>query len=84
MQMDMVRPEAERAASLAAQLDAILREFPAARWHQWEADSAHSARAGAMLAFGKPTDVRYDFSRAKVVVHHRHANPYYAALGIRH
>src|SRR5688572_14322439 len=54
--------------TLAAQIAGILREFPSAKWHQWDADGAHSARAGAMLAFGKPTDVRYDFTRANVVL----------------
>ena len=29
-------------------------EFPAAKWHQWEPAGAHSARAGAVLAFGRP------------------------------
>ena len=54
--------------TLASQIAAILREFPGAKWHQWDADGAHSARAGAVLAFGKPTDVRYDFTRANVVL----------------
>src|SRR5688500_3847513 len=54
--------------TLAAQIAAILREFPAAKWHQWDPDGAHSARAGAMLAFGRPTDVRYDFTKANVVL----------------
>jgi MoCo/4Fe-4S cofactor protein with predicted Tat translocation signal len=54
--------------TLAAQIDAIVKEFPAAKWHQWEPDGAHSARAGAVLAFGRPMDTRYDFARAKVVL----------------
>ncbi len=54
--------------TLGAQIDAILEEFPAAKWHQWEPGGAHSARAGAVLAFGRPVDTRYDFSRANVVL----------------
>ena len=54
--------------TLAAQMDSILKEFPAAKWHQWDPDGAHSARAGAVLAFGRPTDTRYDFTRANVVL----------------
>ena len=54
--------------SLAGQMDAILKEFPAAKWHQWEPDGGHGARAGAVLAFGKPVDTRYDFTRANVVL----------------
>ena len=54
--------------SLAAQIAAILKDFPAAKWHQWDADGAHGARAGALLAFGRPVDTRYDFGRANVVL----------------
>jgi molybdopterin-containing oxidoreductase family iron-sulfur binding subunit len=54
--------------TLGAQLEAILAEFPAAKWHQWQPDGAHSARAGAVLAFGRPVDTRYDFTRANVVL----------------
>jgi MoCo/4Fe-4S cofactor protein with predicted Tat translocation signal len=54
--------------TLAAQLDAILKEFPAAKWHQWEPAGAHSARAGAVMAFGRPMDTRYDFTKANVVL----------------
>ena len=54
--------------TMGAQLAAILRDLPAAKWHQWEAGGGHSGRAGALLAFGRPTDARYDFTQAKVVV----------------
>ena len=54
--------------TLAAQMDAILEEYPAAKWHQWDPAGPHSARAGAMLAFGRPMDTRYDFTRANVVL----------------
>ena len=45
--------------TLAAQIKALLAEFPAARWHQWEAAGRDGARAGAMLAFGRPVDTQY-------------------------
>ena len=54
--------------TLGAQLAGILRDFPSARWHQWEPGGGHSRRAGALLAFGRATDTRYDFTRANVVV----------------
>jgi MoCo/4Fe-4S cofactor protein with predicted Tat translocation signal len=54
--------------TLAAQLRAILAEFPAARWHQWEPAGRHSARAGAMLAFGEYVETRYDLSKADVIL----------------
>jgi molybdopterin-containing oxidoreductase family iron-sulfur binding subunit len=54
--------------TLGAQLAAILRQYPAAKWHQWEPGGGHSRRAGALLAFGRPTDTRYDFTQAEVVL----------------
>jgi molybdopterin-containing oxidoreductase family iron-sulfur binding subunit len=54
--------------SLAAQLRAILKDFPAAKWHQYEPGGAHSARAGARLAFGEPVNTYYRVETAKVIV----------------
>ncbi len=54
--------------TLAAQIDALLADFPEARWHQWDPITRDGARAGAQLAFGEPVETRYDFSRADVVV----------------
>ena len=31
------------------------------KWHQWEPAGPHSARAGAMQAFGQPVNTYYDF-----------------------
>jgi molybdopterin-containing oxidoreductase family iron-sulfur binding subunit len=39
--------------SLSALLEELLREFPAARWHQYEPAGSDGARAGAVLAFGE-------------------------------
>ncbi|HYJ89091.1 MAG TPA: TAT-variant-translocated molybdopterin oxidoreductase [Pyrinomonadaceae bacterium] len=50
--------------TLAAQLKAILTEFPQAKWHQYEPVNNDSARAGAMMAFGQPVNTIYDFSKA--------------------
>jgi len=60
--------EAITSPTLAAQLRAILAEFPEARWHQWDPAGRHSARAGAMLAFGEYVDTRYDLSKADVIL----------------
>ncbi len=54
--------------ALAAQLRAILAEFPEARWHQWEPAGRHAARAGALLAFGEYVDTRYDLNKADVIL----------------
>ncbi|HWN08143.1 MAG TPA: TAT-variant-translocated molybdopterin oxidoreductase [Pyrinomonadaceae bacterium] len=50
--------------SVAAQLKAILAEFPQAKWHQYEPVNNDNARAGAVAAFGQPVNTIYDFSKA--------------------
>src|SRR6266404_4790109 len=40
--------------TLAAQIREFLAAYPAAKWHQYEPCGRHSARAGAMAAFGQP------------------------------
>jgi molybdopterin-containing oxidoreductase family iron-sulfur binding subunit len=54
--------------TLAWQLLALLKEFPEARWHQYEPCGQHAARAGAMLAFGEYVETRYHFDKADVVL----------------
>ena len=50
--------------TLAAQLKAILTEFPQAKWHQYEPANNDNARAAAVMAFGQPVNTVYDFSKA--------------------
>src|SRR3977135_912613 len=50
--------------TLAAQLKAILTEFPQAKWHQYEPVNNANARAGAITAFGQAVNTIYDFSKA--------------------
>ncbi len=54
--------------TLAAQLEAILTDLPEARWHQWEPAGRHNVYRGAVAAFGEPVEVRYDLTKADVVV----------------
>lgn len=54
--------------TLADQLEAWLREFPAAKWHQHQAAGMDSAGAGARLAFGRPLATRYALNDADVVL----------------
>jgi MoCo/4Fe-4S cofactor protein with predicted Tat translocation signal len=54
--------------TLAAQIKEILTRYPKARWHRWEPAGPHQARAAQVRAFGRPVEVRYDFSKADVVV----------------
>ncbi|HXM79046.1 MAG TPA: TAT-variant-translocated molybdopterin oxidoreductase, partial [Thermoanaerobaculia bacterium] len=54
--------------TMVAQIQAILRAFPDARWVQWEPVGRDNARAGAVLAFGEPVEPLYRFDRADVVL----------------
>ncbi|HJT75818.1 MAG TPA: TAT-variant-translocated molybdopterin oxidoreductase [Gemmataceae bacterium] len=56
--------------TLAGQLDALLRDFPEARWHQWEPTARHQALAGTRQAFGDNANVsvHYNFEDADVIL----------------
>ena len=52
----------------AAQLRGILKQYPAARWFQFEPAGAQTAKAGAVMAFGEPVDTYYRLDGAKVIL----------------
>jgi MoCo/4Fe-4S cofactor protein with predicted Tat translocation signal len=54
--------------TLAAQIQALLKQFPEAKWHQYEACSRDNEREGARLAFGKPVNPVYRIEQADVIV----------------
>ncbi|HMI82724.1 MAG TPA: TAT-variant-translocated molybdopterin oxidoreductase [Polyangiaceae bacterium] len=54
--------------TLARQIREFLTAYPKAKWHQWEPAGRDSARAGAMIAFRRYVETRYDFRKADVVV----------------
>jgi molybdopterin-containing oxidoreductase family iron-sulfur binding subunit len=54
--------------TLADQIQQLLAEFPAARWHQWEPAGRDQVREGARLAFGEHVDTQYSFDKADVVL----------------
>jgi molybdopterin-containing oxidoreductase family iron-sulfur binding subunit len=54
--------------TLTAGINAILKDFPAAKWHQYEAAGRHSGYKGAMQAFGRPVNTIYNFGQADVIV----------------
>ena len=54
--------------TLAALIDEVLERYPGARWHQYDPTHDDAAFGGAELAFGQPVSVRYDFSRADVIL----------------
>ena len=54
--------------TLAAEIDAFLARFPAARWVQWEPVGRHNARGGSRMAFGEYVDTQYTIEAADVIV----------------
>src|SRR5271156_4878528 len=54
--------------SLAAQINAILKKLPAAKWQQYEPCGRDNSREGAKLAFGRPVNTVYRMDQADVIV----------------
>jgi len=54
--------------TFASQMQAILKAFPEARWHQYEAVNRDNARAGAQMAFGQMVEPHYRLETADVIV----------------
>ena len=54
--------------SLAAQIQALLKEFPEAKWHQWEPCSRDNVRAGVLNAIGREANPIYRFDKADVIL----------------
>lgn len=54
--------------SLMAQMDALRKRLPKARWYQWEAANRDNVCAGMRQAFGRPLNPVYRLDRAHVVV----------------
>jgi MoCo/4Fe-4S cofactor protein with predicted Tat translocation signal len=54
--------------TLAHEIQSLLKDYPQAKWLQYEPASRQTARAGAMLAFGRDVNVVYRFDRANVVL----------------
>ena len=51
--------------TMAAQLDALLKQYPQAKWHQYEPWNRDATRAPGNT---RQTEAHYDFEKAKVVV----------------
>src|SRR5262249_37802840 len=51
-----------------AQIAALLKRLPAARWHQWQPVNRDQAIAGGTLAYGEPLEAWYRLDRARTGV----------------
>ncbi|HSS47794.1 MAG TPA: TAT-variant-translocated molybdopterin oxidoreductase [Thermoanaerobaculia bacterium] len=54
--------------TLAAQIQDLLKTYPKARWHRWDAAAPTHSYTAVVRAFGRPLAVRYDLAPAKVVL----------------
>jgi len=54
--------------TLGAQLLALTRDLPEARWHQWEPVNRDNARAGQRMALGSYLEPQYQLEKADVIV----------------
>jgi molybdopterin-containing oxidoreductase family iron-sulfur binding subunit len=60
--------ETSTSPTLKGQMDALLREFPQAKWHVYEPAGRDGARVGAQMAFGEMLNAVYKFDAADVVL----------------
>jgi molybdopterin-containing oxidoreductase family iron-sulfur binding subunit len=54
--------------TLAAQLEALLKQFPGAQLHQFDSISRDNVREGARLAFGQIVETQHRFDKAAVIL----------------
>jgi MoCo/4Fe-4S cofactor protein with predicted Tat translocation signal len=54
--------------SLGAQIQALLKEFPEAKWHQWEPCSREQMRLGILATLGRGANPIYRFDKADVIL----------------
>jgi len=54
--------------TLASQINAVLKQFPNAKWHQYEPVNRDNVKAGAQMAFGQVVDTIYHFDKADVIL----------------
>ncbi len=54
--------------TLVEQMQAVLKRFPQAKWHFWEAINRDNVYEGARMAFGQPVETTYKLDAADVIV----------------
>src|SRR5256714_3113641 len=53
---------------IAEQIQALLKLYPQAKWHQWEPAGSDGAREGSKLAFGRYVNTVYRPERAEIIL----------------
>ncbi|HEX3719955.1 MAG TPA: TAT-variant-translocated molybdopterin oxidoreductase [Verrucomicrobiae bacterium] len=54
--------------TLAAHLNDLIKQFPGAKWHQYDPITRDNIRDGARLAFGEFVETHYQFDKANVIL----------------
>jgi molybdopterin-containing oxidoreductase family iron-sulfur binding subunit len=54
--------------TLASQIQQFLKDYPEAKWHQYEPGGRDEAREGTRVAFGETLETRYHFDKADVIL----------------
>ncbi len=54
--------------SLGMRIDALLKQYPRAAWHQWDGVPRDEPRAAAVLAYGRPVEVVPRLAEADVIL----------------
>jgi len=54
--------------TLTDQIQGLLKDYPQAKWHQYEPVTRDNSRAGALMSFEAPVDLQYHFDKADVVL----------------
>ncbi len=54
--------------TLMAQMDALIKSYPEARWTQWQPISRDNVSKGAVLAYGSPVELTLKLDQADVIV----------------
>ena len=54
--------------TLMAQLDALIKSYPEARWTQWQPISRDNVSKGAVLAYGSPVELTLKLDQADVII----------------
>jgi MoCo/4Fe-4S cofactor protein with predicted Tat translocation signal len=60
--------EAMTSPTIGEQVSLIRQAYPNAKWHQWDPIARDASRAAANQAAGAPSDARYHFDKADVVL----------------
>ncbi|HWT81555.1 MAG TPA: molybdopterin oxidoreductase, partial [Candidatus Methylomirabilis sp.] len=63
-----VLTETVTSPTLASQIQALLAQFPQAKWHQYEPATRDNVRLGARLAYGEFVETQYRLDKADVIL----------------